>query len=81
MVYVSEDRCRAIYHGEGERYTPNPYVCMGKMPCRGRAGSQGHNNVILKRGGQAKAGYYQGAYYHGNIFAALGDTPIKSYLE
>ena len=72
IVYVTEDRCRAIYHGEGAKYTPNPYVCMAKMPCRGKTGGKGHKTVILKRGGQAKAGFYQGAYYHGNIFAALG---------
>ena len=47
---------------------------MGKRPCRGRAGGQGHKHVILKRGGQSKVGYYQGAFYHGKPFAALGDT-------
>ena len=24
IVYVTEDRCRAIYHGAGEKYTHNP---------------------------------------------------------
>ena len=77
-VYVSDECCRAIYHGEGAKYTQNPYVCIGTKPCRGRAGGQGHKNVILKLGGQAKVGYYQGAYYHGNLFAALGDTLLTT---
>ena len=82
MVYVPEARCRAIYHGMGAKYTQNPYICMKEMPCQGKAGGLGHKNVILKRGGRGKAGYYQGAYHHGNVFAALGDTLLtKSETE
>ena len=77
-VYVSDKCCRVIYHGQGAKYTHNPYVCIGKMPCRGKAGGQGHKSVILKRGGHADTGYYQGAYFHGNLFAALGGTLLTT---
>lgn len=78
VVFVSDECCRAIYTGEGAKYTQNPYVCMGKMPCRGRARGPGHKSVILKRTGQAKVGYYQGAYFHGNLFAARGGTLLTT---
>ena len=78
VVFVSDECCRAIYTGVGTKYTQNPYVCMGKMPCRGRAGGQGHKSVILKRTGQAKEGYYQGAFFHGNLFAARGGTLLTA---
>ena len=69
MVHASDKFCRAIYYGEGASHTQNLCVCMEKMPCQGRDGGQGHKRVIIKRDGQAKVGYYQGAYYHRNMFA------------
>ena len=76
-VYVSDKCCRAVYHGVGAKYTRNPYVCMGTIPCGGRAGGPGHKNVILKAGGQAEVGYYKGAFTHGNLFAARKDTKLN----
>ena len=73
-VYVSDKCCRAIYCGIRAKYTHNPYVCMGTIPCGGRAGGPGHKNVILKAGGQAEVEYYKGAFTHGNLFTARKDT-------
>ena len=76
-AYVLDKCCRAIYRGVGAKYTHNPYVCMGTIPCGGRAGGPGHKNVILKAGGQAEVGYYKGAFTHGNLFAARKDTKLN----